>query len=147
LTSNKQLTQSRVLKNGLNTGYSFGFFIKTLQVPATIQHGGNLYGFTSSDLYLPKEDIHVTLLSNRSFKSTEEIANYIGSEMLGKPINMSRNITIDYQTIIKIHGTYELASDKKRIMKILTVSDRLILSFPEQKGAEVGVFTNWKGKI
>jgi CubicO group peptidase (beta-lactamase class C family) len=139
LKSNQLLTQSTVLKNGQNTGYSFGFFIKTLQGSATIQHGGNLYGFTSSGLYLPKEDIYVTILSNRGFKPTEDIANYIGSEMLGKPINISRSTTIDYQQLLRYTGTYELVSDKKRVMKILVVSDRLVLSFPEQKGAEVDI--------
>jgi CubicO group peptidase (beta-lactamase class C family) len=139
LKSNKLLTQSTVLKNGQNTGYSFGFFIKTLQGSATIQHGGNLYGFTSSGLYLPKEDICVAILSNRGFKPTEEIANYIGSEMLGKPIAILKSLTIDYEQLLKYTGTYQLASDKNKIMKILIVADRLILSFPEQKGAEVDV--------
>ena len=137
LNSNELLKNGAILKNGQNTSYSFGFFLRELQGSITIQHGGNLYGFTSSGLYLPKEDIYITILSNRGFKPTEDIANYIGSEMLGKPITLFKGISIDNEQLEKYTGTYQLSSDKNRIMKILIVADRLVLSFPEQKGAEV----------
>lgn len=139
LKSIKLLSQSHILKNGQPSGYSFGFFIKTLQGLPTIQHGGNLYGFTSSGLYLPTEHIYVVILSNRGFKPTEEIANYIGSEILGKPIAITKTKKIDYQKLSEYIGTYQLATDTKRVMKVLLITDRLVLSMPEQKGAEVDI--------
>ncbi|HOY20895.1 MAG TPA: serine hydrolase [Haliscomenobacter sp.] len=139
LNSNKPLTKSAVLTNGQNTGYSFGFFIKTLQGSPTIQHGGNLYGFTSSGIFLPNEEIYVFILSNKGFAPTEEIANYITSELLDKPIKQPSMIRLDYNQLSKYTGKYELVSDKKRTMDIFIVGDRLVLSFPEQKGAEVDI--------
>ncbi|WP_164674914.1 serine hydrolase [Anditalea andensis] len=139
LNSNELLKKGILLKNGESTGYSFGFFIKDLQGSVTFQHGGNLYGYSSSGLYLPKEDIYVAILSNRGFKPTEDIANYLGSEILGKPIKPSKGLFIDSDKLEKYTGTYQLSSDKNRIMKVLIVADRLVLSFPEQKGAEVDV--------
>ncbi|MEB2778647.1 serine hydrolase [Algoriphagus sp. D3-2-R+10] len=139
LNSNELLKNSTILKNGQSTGYSFGFFIKDLQGSTTFQHGGNLYGFSSSGLYLPKDDIYVAILSNRGFKPTEDIANYLGSEILGKPIKPSIGVFIDNIQLEKYAGTYQLSSDKNRLMKILIVADRLVLSFPEQKGAEVDI--------
>jgi len=139
LNSDELLRNDVILKDGKNTGYSFGFFLKELQGSPTIQHGGNLYGFTSSGLYLPKEDMYIAILSNRGFKPTEEIANYLGSELLGKPITPPKGISLENGALENYTGTYQLASDQNRIMKIFIVADRLVLSFPEQTGAEVDI--------
>ena len=48
-------------------------------------------------------------------------------------------IRLDYNQLSKYTGKYELVSDKKRTMDIFIVGDRLVLSFPEQKGAEVDI--------
>ena len=89
-----QLTTEKKTNTGEGTGYGYGFFIKELQGSPTVQHGGNLFGFTSNGLYLPEEDIFVCVLSNTKFDRTPDIADYIGSVMLNNPIVIQKKSEI-----------------------------------------------------
>ena len=137
--SRERLVYHNKLSDGRYSGYAFGFSVKDLQGSPTIQHGGNLYGFTSSGLFLPKENIYIAILSNTGFKSTEEMANYLGSELIGKPLAPPKRVVLSTEELKLYTGTYELVNGGSRKMNISFMIDRLVLSFPEQPGAEVDI--------
>jgi CubicO group peptidase (beta-lactamase class C family) len=139
LTATERMLSPNKLSSGENSSYAFGLFTRNLQGSPTLQHGGNLYGFTSSGLYLPREDVYVAILCNRGLKPTEEMANYLASEIIEKPISITKAYKLTADELKTYTGTYQLVSDKKRIMKILIVSDRLVLSQPAQPGSEVDI--------
>jgi len=118
---------------GTKTGYGYGFFIKRLLELKTIQHGGNLYGFTSYGLYLPSEDLFVCILANKSLERTEDVANYLASVMLRKPLEIEDRNQLEYAKYKEYFGTYQLQLGSKQI-KIFMVDDVLVLDFPEAKG-------------
>src|SRR5690606_13646030 len=49
--SSSKMFTSKTLTDGQSYAYGYGVFVKRLQGHKTIQHGGNLYGFTSSGLW------------------------------------------------------------------------------------------------
>ena len=117
--------------------------MKELQGSKTIQHGGNLFGFTSSGIYLPKEEIYVCILSNAAFRGTEAMADYIASEMIGKPIEVPLSIKSPSVDLTAYTGTYQLQNNT-RIMKIIVISDILVLTLPDQPGGNVDVQSTGK---
>ncbi|PRY87068.1 serine hydrolase domain-containing protein [Mongoliibacter ruber] len=119
--------------SGTGTGYGYGFFIKELVGYKTIQHGGNLYGFTSSGLYLPDEDLFVCILSNKSLERTEKVANYLASEVLGTPLEIEDKSQLVYGEFEEYFGTYQLKGDSK-LIEIFMLDDVLLLDFPEARG-------------
>jgi CubicO group peptidase (beta-lactamase class C family) len=58
------------LSNGEKTNYGFGFGLQSLANSQTWQHSGSINGFSSFEIYLPTEDVYVTMLSNGSNKNT-----------------------------------------------------------------------------
>jgi CubicO group peptidase (beta-lactamase class C family) len=126
------ITEKRTT-SGAGTGYGYGFFIKDLLGHKTIQHGGNLYGFTSSGLYLPTQYLFVCILSNKSLERTEEVANYLASVVLGNPVEIEDRNQLEYAKFEEYFGTYQLLGNSKRI-EILMIDDVLVLDFPEAKG-------------
>lgn len=118
---------------GSGTGYSYGFFIKNLLGLQTIQHGGNMYGFTSNVLYLPAEDLFVCILANKSLERSEEVANYLASIILKKPLEIQDRMQIEYDKFKEYFGTYQLQGESK-LIEIFMVDDVLVLDFPDAQG-------------
>jgi CubicO group peptidase (beta-lactamase class C family) len=118
---------------GTGTQYGYGFFIKGLLGYKTIQHGGDLYGFTSYGLYLPTEDLFICILANKSLERTEGVANYLASVVLGNPLEIEDRLQLEYAKYKEYFGTYLLQGDSK-LIEIFMVDDVLVLDFPEVKG-------------
>jgi len=132
-------TRSTVQKLDISKtpGYRYGFNIKELHGSTTIQHGGNLPGFTSSGIYLPEEEVFVCILSNAAFRGTEEIADYVASEIIGKPIEFThRKVVHDLDAYT---GVYRLKDNSTRTMKINRAANMLVLTFPDQPGNGVDI--------
>lgn len=128
----QQLTTEKTTNSGEGTGYGYGFFLRKLQGSPTIEHGGNLFSFTSGGLYLPEEDIFVCMLSNTKFDRVQEISNYIVSLLLKKPIQIFSKKAISKEMLIEYIGTYELQnSDHPRVFELKIYDNQLLLSDPK----------------
>ncbi|MBR07861.1 MAG: hypothetical protein CMP48_09240 [Rickettsiales bacterium] len=129
----ENLTTEKQTSSGNGTGYGYGFFIKELLGHSTIQHGGNMYGFTSYGLYLPAEDLFVSILANKSLERTEEVANYLASVILNSPLEIEDRNQLVFAKYQEYFGTYQLQGDSK-LIEIFMVDDVLVLDFPGAKG-------------
>ncbi|MEO1031155.1 MAG: serine hydrolase domain-containing protein [Bacteroidota bacterium] len=128
----QQLTSEKTMTSGEGTGYGYGFFLKNLQGSPTIQHGGNLFGFTTYGLYLPHEAIFVCILANTKFDRTEELANYVASILLNKPIEIFSKKEVSKALLKDYIGIYELQSEEiSRTFQIKLFDNTLILSDPK----------------
>lgn len=121
-----QLTTEKKTNSGEGTNYGYGFFIRDLQGSPTIQHGGNLFGFTSSGLYLPEEAIFVCVLSNTKFDRTQEIADYIGSLMIDKPIATKKKSEFQREAYKEYIGMYQLKEDASKRFEIRMYDTMLV---------------------
>ena len=61
----QRMTTPARLPDGRHTSYGFGFFIRNWYGRRTIEHGGNIDGFTADEALVLDDGLEVTLLSNR----------------------------------------------------------------------------------
>lgn len=128
----EQLTTQKTTNSGEFTGYGYGFFLRDMQGSPTIEHGGNLYSFTSGGLYLPEEDIFICILANTKFDRVQEVSNYIASILLDKPIEIFSKKDISREMLQQYIGTYELQNnDQSRTFEIKVYDNQLLLSDPK----------------
>lgn len=103
------------LKDGKGTHYGYGYFLSQLQGSPTIEHGGGIFGYLTSSIYLPEEDIFVALFSNNTGKAPEFAALQMAAIAMGKPLKTSL-IKLDDATLDQYAGIY--ANDKGREVTI-----------------------------
>ncbi|WP_299440858.1 serine hydrolase domain-containing protein [uncultured Aquimarina sp.] len=128
----KQLTTEKTNTAGEGTGYGYGFFLKKLQGSPTIQHGGNLFGYTSYGIFLPNEDIFISILANTKFDRAEQLTQYIGSVFLNNPIEIFTKKEISKELLKDYVGIYELLNEKiNRTFQIKLFDNLLVLSDPK----------------
>jgi len=123
----QQLTTEKKTNSGDQTGYGYGFFRRTLQGSSTIEHGGNLFSFSSEGLYLPKEDIFVCMLSNTKFDRVQELSNYVASVLLNKPIDIFSKGFVSKELLKEYVGMYTLKSDSLERTFLIKVYDNLLV--------------------
>ena len=113
-TIDKAFTEYK-LANGDGTGYGYGWFLSQLQGSPTIEHGGGIFGYLTSSIYLPEEDVFVALFSNSNGKAPELTALKMAAVTIGKPLKTAE-IKLDEATLNQYVGIY--TNDKKREVTI-----------------------------
>lgn len=73
------------LADGSQTHYGYGWQFLNVQGRRTIEHGGGIDGFVSTSLYVPEEEIHVVVLSNRESSDASALASELAAIALGEP--------------------------------------------------------------
>ncbi len=127
-----QLISEKKTTDGKGTGYGYGFFLKKVREQATVQHGGNLFGFTSYGMYVRHEDLFICILSNTKFDRTEELSNYIASVFLGNPIQIFSKKEISKEKLKQYKGIYKLHSETlNRVFEIVLYNNELLFSDPK----------------
>lgn len=128
-----KLVTEKIINSGEGTGYGYGVFLKNINGSPTVQHGGNLYGFTSTALHLPNEDVFVSILANTKYDRTEEIANYIASLLIDKPIEIFSSKEISKELLKDYVGVYEMQSEEiSRTFEIKLFDGKVLLSDPKE---------------
>ena len=94
------------LRDGTATNYGYGWFVGELQGSPVVEHGGNMGGFMSHAIYLPREDILVVVfLNSRGKRLPELIATDIAAAAIGRPLNI-KAITLSPDLLQSYVGTY-----------------------------------------
>jgi CubicO group peptidase (beta-lactamase class C family) len=95
------------LPDGRGTHYGYGWFVGNMQGSPLVEHGGNMGGFMSHAIYLPREDVFVVVLYNfRAARLPEFLAGDLAALTIGKPYNISE-ITLDEGLLRTYVGVYE----------------------------------------
>ncbi|GAB4019250.1 hypothetical protein GCM10028808_56330 [Spirosoma migulaei] len=100
----KALTPYR-LSTGKLTDYGYGWFIDSLQNSPLIWHSGAINGFRSYCLYLPSEDVFVTVLANSIDKSATYVSKRMAALASGKPLLIDQQHNL--HRLDKYVGKYE----------------------------------------
>jgi len=97
------------LIDGKNTNYGYGWAIDEINGTSSIEHNGGTFGFRSNCIYLPKDDVFVVVLSNRTYSTPDYISTKMAAIAINKPYKEvdKKNINIDSAFLQKIIGTYE----------------------------------------
>ena len=92
---------------------AFGF----IQQSPSIWHGGLISGFMTMEMYLPKEDVYVVVLSNCDCSSPENITAKLAAVAIGKPYAY-KEITITNSILQTYAGVYENENGDQGIISV-----------------------------
>jgi CubicO group peptidase (beta-lactamase class C family) len=107
------------LPGGRGTHYGYGWFIGNIQGSPLVEHGGNMGGFMSHAIYLPREDVFVVVLYNfRDARLPEYLAGDLAALAIGRPFDI-REITLDENLLKSYTGVYE----EEGVERLLTVEN------------------------
>ncbi len=122
-TLEKALTRYKLV-NGSEIRYGYGFRFGFIQESPSIWHGGLINGFMSMAMYLPKEDVFVTVLSNCNNVSPERVTAKLAAVAIGKPYSY-KEIAVVSSALQIYSGLYKNEAGDK--MVISTSDDKLFL--------------------
>lgn len=114
------------LNNGEKIGYGYGLQAGTIQGSKSISHGGGIFGYTTQGIYLPEEDVFVSVLTNCDCNSPGNYANKIAAIAIGKPFpNVKDAISLTTDQLNKWKGAYQFPDGA---IRHITVRDGKIFS-------------------
>ena len=135
----KQLTREKKTTDRRPTGYGYGFFVGELLGRRTVHHGGNMYGFTSKALYLPKEDIYVCVLENRAFGNADNVARFIAARLLGESLPYYRQLPPD--VLQDYVGHYAATGPTEKRIELKLNEGVLVVHFPDDPDTDVAIYS------
>lgn len=103
----KLATTNYKTTDGKFINYGYGWFLNEIDGNSTIEHGGGVFGFISYALYVPSQDIYVTVLTNFDGYNPEALAVKLASIVLNKKKAESKSIVLNSEIASKWVGTYE----------------------------------------
>jgi D-alanyl-D-alanine carboxypeptidase len=106
------------LGDGRTSGYGFGWFISQLAGRPSVEHGGDIYGFSSDGVWIPSERLHVIILTNvdRSFANPATHTRRIIGTLLGMPEGIPAAVPVDAEKLDDYVGTYAIGSGEPRVI-------------------------------
>jgi D-alanyl-D-alanine carboxypeptidase len=136
-TWNRALHEGRVLKDTNyvqmvtptgaaakpNINYGFGIFGTKVRTHKALHHGGGIFGFTSSLMYVPGEDITIVVLENDDTDGTADVADGLAKKIaafaLGEPYPEPRAIAIDASALKEAEGVYRFPDGVTRTLRVV----------------------------
>ena len=132
-SSYEKAIHGSTLNNGKHISYGFGLQAGDINGSVSISHGGGIFGYTSQGIYLPKEDVFVSILTNCSCNSPGGVANRIAALVIGKPFpDIKDAITLSENELQKWVGAYQFEDD---VVRFITVKNGKI--FSQREGSTV----------
>jgi CubicO group peptidase (beta-lactamase class C family) len=103
------------LKDGLDSGYGYGWCISNYEGHRLIEHGGGIHGFLSYALFFPEDQVFVALLTNSTIKESqpEPLAFRAGCLALGKPYKEPVPIFLSEKDLEPMIGVYANAQGEE----------------------------------
>lgn len=115
-TLEKAFTRYKLV-NGKETSYGYGWRFGFIQESPSIWHGGLINGFKTMELYLPKVDVYVVVLSNCDGSSPEILTAKLAAIAIGKPY-LYKQITVAGSVLQTYAGVYENENGDQRIITV-----------------------------
>ena len=107
---------AHTLNDGTPNPYGYGWFVGRLHGVDEVFHGGNIPGFTSDAVWLPKEHVYVAMLANRDADGIHvplaKLTHGIAMDVAGKPLPVPSATAPDAATLDGYVGVYPI--DDKR---------------------------------
>ena len=134
------------LNDSTTTNYGYGWFVVEMNGNESIQHGGNINGFRSNEIYFPKEDVFIATLCNCECAPMEELSSQIGSLSIGK-IPDEKGIDINEAILNSYTGTFVSPLDPKRPLIISKEGNRLYAAVRGEWKAELIALSETKFNV
>jgi len=101
--------------DGKQINYGYGWGLGNLRGSKMIHHGGNINGYSAMEIWLPDEDVFVSMLTKRDDFSPDGLAYKLAAYLIGKPFpEQDLNIVIVEDYTKKIRVVYKFEDDAVR---------------------------------
>lgn len=138
----ERMRTTSVLPNGRDTHYGFGLMLDEWEGRPRVGHGGGIFGFNSRLYWLPKEDLHVAVISNGEELSSGKLAEAIAYAALGIERPAVKDEPIPADLIARLSGEYSFAEIGMEL-KVFERGGKLML-----QGSGQGAFrVLWQGEL
>lgn len=132
------------LNNGDPTNYGYGWMMNEINGSPSIEHGGGIFGFTTSGIYVPSDNLYVIVLTNRDGSSPNDVAVKIAAHALGKPYpDSSAAVSLTNGQLEKWVGNYEFENE---VFRSITFEDGKLFSQREGRN-KLPIFAMDEGKF
>ncbi len=105
--------------NGKLIYYGYGWQPNEISGSPTVEHGGGIFGYTTSGIYLPKENMYTIVLTNTTGKSPETVSLQATAIVLGKPIKDKPATKLPESTMQQWVGAYQFDN----VVRFITYKD------------------------
>jgi len=131
-TTFEKAVNGSTLSDGTKINYGYGLISGDIKGSKTVEHSGQIFGFNSTAIYLPKEDTYVVVLGNSDNPDLNVggFARKIATIAIGKDANTKNTITLQEDELKKWVGEYKFDDD---VIRTITVSNGKI--FSQREGA------------
>ena len=120
------------LNNGDYTNYGYGWSVNEVNGIPSIEHGGGIFGYTTSGIYVPEENLYVIVLTNRDGSSPVDIAVKITAHALGRPYAEAESeVALSDSQLKKWVGNYQFDND---VLRSITFENGKLYS--QREGSE-----------
>jgi len=116
-TSYEKAIHGSTLNDGEHISYGYGLMEGDINGSVSISHGGGIFGYTTHGIYLPEEDVFVSILTNCSCNSPSGVTNKIAALVIGKPFpDIKDAITLTESELQKWTGAYQFEDGAVRFI-------------------------------
>jgi D-alanyl-D-alanine carboxypeptidase len=108
------------LSDGRSAGYGYGWFVGEALGRPSVEHGGDINGFSSNGLWIPSERLHVIILANREREEVAEpdaLSRRVAAAVLGAP-ERPAGIAVDAAALREYAGTYRVDDEVRRVVSV-----------------------------
>jgi hypothetical protein len=134
------------LNDSTSSNYGYGWFIVDMDGSPSIQHGGNINGFKSNEIYFPREDVFVATLFNCECAPMEDLSQQIALLSIGK-IPDEKGVDVLESILESYVGKYVMPGDPKRPMIVTKKRNNLFVEIPGDWKAELTALSETKFNI
>lgn len=111
----KKMTTDFKLNNGERAGYGFGFSVSERFGEREIAHNGGIHGFSTSGIWLPKQEIYALVLSNNGdSRSPGFLAASMAFDTAGADYPKMVAVDIDADKLSEYLGVYQIKENDTR---------------------------------
>jgi CubicO group peptidase (beta-lactamase class C family) len=134
------------LSDGAYSNYGYGWFVLDMNGSPSLQHGGNINGFKSNEIYFPKEDVFVATLFNCECAPMEELSQQIAYLSIGR-ILAEPGVDVPDVILTSYVGNYVMPESPQRPILISKENNRLYAAVPGEWKAELVAVSETKFNI
>lgn len=106
------------LNDSSPVSYGYGWFLGNIQGSPMIDHGGGINGFLSASLYLPEEAVFVSVLTNCTCQSPEDLAHQLAALAINKPFVEPEIVELSADQLETYTGVYERTNGQTRVITL-----------------------------
>jgi CubicO group peptidase (beta-lactamase class C family) len=105
------------LNNGELSAYGYGWSLGEHDNSPIIQHNGGIFGFTTSGIRMPDQQLYVAVLSNGARANPGGTAQRLVMALLGEEVDLEP-VDIPLEDLADLQGVYRINDDDVRVVTV-----------------------------